>query len=290
MVVVRIIGGLGNQMFQYAYALALKKKGYDVKLDLTSIENYTLHGGYQLNHYKINLPVASSEELINFIDIKKKDKFFALFNKNIFKQVKEHGLNFKERLLKVSDNSYIKGYFQSQKYFLDISKDIKETFSLKNFSEYTKKTKELINNDDNSVSLHIRRGDYVSNEIANKVHGTCDLEYYYRAVDFLSKKIDYKNIFIFSDDIKWCKENLNLEKYNCIYVDSINNKLLPHEDIFLMSLCKHNIIANSSFSWWGAWLNTNPDKIVVVPKRWYLKKEKQKQVEKSLIPESWFRI
>jgi len=290
MVIVRVIGGLGNQMFQYVYAYALSKKGYDVKLDLSSFDNYDLHGGYQLNHYNLKLESATKNDLSIFSKLSKKQKIFSFFNPKLPKNVKEHGLNFKTRLLEVKDNSYIKGYFQSEKYFVGIKSEILETFSLSNYSKYTLEMEKQINESKNSISLHIRRGDYVSNKQANEVHGTCDLNYYYKAISYLKDKFNFEQIFVFSDDIKWCENNLKIDGIKLIFVKSIENKLLPHEDIFLMSQCKHNIIANSSFSWWGAWLNNYPEKIVIAPKRWYVKKEKQKQVENSLIPDSWIKI
>ena len=118
--------------------------------------------------------------------------------------------------------------------------------------------------------MHIRRGDYVSNSKSNSIHGTCSLEYYREAVKIINEKYKNSIFFVFSDDISWKKENLLIQ--NAVYID---NKTIPHEDIYLMSLCKYNITANSSFSWWGAWLNQNKNKVVIAPKKWFLKKENE---------------
>jgi hypothetical protein len=127
--------------------------------------------------------------------------------------------------------------------------------------------------------LHIRRGDYISDKKANSVHGTCDLSYYKKATELICAKFNDAHFFVFSDDISWAKENLNIN--NTTYID---HKTIPHEDIHLMSLCKHNITANSSFSWWGAWLNQYSKKTVIAPKQWFINKENE------VACESWIKL
>jgi len=137
----------------------------------------------------------------------------------------------------------------------------------------------------NSCSIHIRRGDYTSNVNSN-IHGTCSLEYYKKATEYMQNK--YKDIYyyIFSDDITWVKENLKLE--NAVYIES-EEKRIPHEDIYLMSLCSNNIIANSSFSWWGTWLNNNLNKTVIAPKRWFEDNKLHAQSQ-DIVCDSWIKI
>ncbi len=258
MIIVRIIGGLGNQMFQYAYAKSLQKRGYRVKIDISKFKRYKLHGGYHLDKYAIDLETSSTVTNI-------------LSKMGFRKSYKEKSLLFDETFLNPPKNSYIKGYFQTEKYFTDVKATLSKQFSLQNgLSKSTDKYKNLIENTVNSCSLHIRRGDFISNKKANKVHGTCDLDYYKRAIEFLESQ--YKNIhfFIFSDDIKWTKKHLKLE--NKTFVE---HKTIPHEDLYLMSLCRFNITANSSFSWWGAWLNNNENKVVIAPKKWFVNKENE---------------
>jgi hypothetical protein len=258
MIIVRILGGLGNQMFQYAYAKTLENRGLKVKLDLSSFKNYKLHGGYQLDKYHIDIQSAKSATLL----------FYKL---NPFKAIKEKSLLFSEALISLKGSKYVKGYFQTEKYFEEIRNTLLTEFVVnQKISFETKRIAKLINASKNSCSLHIRRGDYISDKKANSVHGTCDLDYYKKAIDCIHSSYLKVPFFVFSDDISWTKENLSIE--NAVYVDV---KSIPHEDLYLMSLCTHNITANSSFSWWGAWLNQNQNKTVIAPKKWFVDKENE---------------
>ncbi|QOD61748.1 alpha-1,2-fucosyltransferase [Polaribacter haliotis] len=267
MIIVRILGGLGNQMFQYAYAKALEQKGFDVKLDISGFKNYKLHGGYHLNNYKIDLKYASN--FSNFLS-----------KINFFQYKKEKNLLFDASLKSLKGNEYVKGYFQTEKYFKEIRTILLEQFTIAaELSTTTKKYKKQILGSHISCSLHIRRGDYVSDKKANTIHGTCSLEYYKEAIELIKTENKGVQFFIFSDDISWTKENLSLE--NAIYID---HKTIPHEDMYLMSLCNHNITANSSFSWWGAWLNKNKSKTIIAPKQWFVNKENE------IACENWIKI
>jgi len=278
MVIVKIIGGLGNQMFQYAYAKTLEIQGYDVQIDSSAFKNYKLHN-YGLDSYNIDINIFINNNL-----------FIKIFNKlrlNRNKIIKEKSLLFDENLLKIKDGSYIEGYFQCEKYFLNIRDELIESFIINSkLSIYTKQIEKEILKDKSSCSLHIRRGDYVSDEKSNNIHGVCSLDYYNKAIELMRNKFISISFYIFSDDIAWVKENLKVE--NAIYIDS-EEKRIPNEDIYLMSLCTYNIIANSSFSWWGAWLNTNPNKMVIAPSRWFSDKSKEKE-SMDIIPSSWVRI
>ena len=281
MVIIRIIGGLGNQMFQYAYAKALQNKGYDVKIDISAFDTYKLHGGYQLDKFDIDLKNATKEEVKLYY---KKDIVSQILNRLNIKHtiIKEKGLSFKKRLLKPSDNTYIQGYFQSEKYLFDIA-NINEIFTINNpISNYTKEIKKLILDSNNSCSIHIRRGDYIDDPIFE----VCEIDYYKKAMKFMEKKMGTISYFVFSNDIKWVKENIKAK--NIVYVDSKEPRI-PHEDMFLMSLCKNNIIANSSFSWWGAYLNQNKEKLIIAPKNWFKTARKIKQ-SKDLVPKSWIKL
>jgi len=136
-----------------------------------------------------------------------------------------------------------------------------------------------------SISLHIRRGDYVSNVYTNSVHGTCSLDYYQQAVTLLESKLNNPHFFIFSDDLAWAKEHLSFIE-NVTFVE-LDVNIPDHDEMFLMSQCLHHIIANSSFSWWGAWLNKNLDKIVIAPKRWFIDETYNTS---DLIPDAWIRL
>lgn len=258
MVIVRILGGLGNQMFQYAFAKSLQNKGFEVQIDISKFKTYKLHGGYHLDKYNIDLQTASP--FVSFLSLIK-----------IKKNIKEKSLLFDENLLKLSGNEFVKGYFQTEKYFSTIRAILLEQFTIKTkLSNSTDVYSKAIHQHKNSCSLHIRRGDYITDEKANSVHGTCDLNYYANAIKLINEKFDNTHFFVFSDDITWAKENLQLE--NVTYID---HKTIPHEDMLLMSLCKHNITANSSFSWWGAWLNEYANKTVIAPKKWFVSQENE---------------
>ncbi|PQJ77700.1 alpha-1,2-fucosyltransferase [Polaribacter porphyrae] len=258
MIIVRIIGGLGNQMFQYAYAKSLQTKGYKTFIDTTGFRNYKLHGGYGLDLFKID--IENSLPFTNFLS-----------KIRLIKSLKEKSLLFNERLTKPSEDAYIKGYFQTEDYFKEIRAVLLKQFVLKKeLSNSTISYLRDITIQKNSCSLHIRRGDYISNKKANEVHGTCDLEYYKRAVKLMRSKFKDVRFFIFSDDIDWVKKNLKVQ-----HATYINHKVIPHEDMHLMSLCKHNITANSSFSWWGAWLNQYENKVVIAPEKWFVSKENE---------------
>ena len=267
MIIVRILGGLCNQMFQYAYAKALESKGFKVKLDLSGFKNYKLHGGYQLDKYNINIQSVKGSTLF-------------LSKINPFRVVKEKNLLFSDSLSSPKGNEYVKGYFQTEKYFSEIRNTLlKQYCLLGKLSDSTKKYKSNIIQSKNSCSIHIRRGDYISNIKSNNIHGTCSLEYYNSAIQTIEKKYKKVTFFIFSDDITWTKKNILLK--DSTYVD---HQCLPHEDLYLMSLCKHNITANSSFSWWGAWLNKNNNKTVIAPKKWFRTKENE------IICENWMKL
>lgn len=258
MVIVRIVGGLGNQMFQYAYAKALQQKGYDVKIDITKFKNYKLHGGYQLDKFKIDL--ETSTPILNILS-----------RIGLRRSTKEKNLLFHEKFLNLPKREYVKGYFQTERYFENIRDILLKQFVLKKeLSSSTLLYLKQITIENNACSLHIRRGDYITDKKTNSVHGTCDLEYYKEAIKLIKSKFKDAYFFIFSDDILWVQKNLKIK--NATYIE---HDVLPHEDMHLMSLCKHNITANSSFSWWGAWLNQHKDKIVIAPKKWYLNKENE---------------
>jgi hypothetical protein len=288
MIIVNLTGGLGNQLFQYAFGkyLAISNNAI-LKLDVSSYENYEWHD-YSLSPFCIDEIFAAPEECNNY-------KGFGL---NIFQRLyrKIIGVNY----LLVEDNFkfnpdykiktgpiYLNGYWQSENYFKEIESELRNNFKFKippsfENSELIKKMRQ-----ENAVSLHIRRGNYVNVNHVNEIHGTSSLEYYNQAVKIISTKVLNPIFYIFSDDISWAKKNLNLD-FETIFVD-INDAKSDYEDLRLMSTCKHNITANSTFSWWGAWLNTNSNKIVIAPKIWFNDKQLNNQTD-YLIPAGWLRI
>lgn len=288
MIIIEIIGGLGNQMFQYAYAKSLQQKGYQVKIDISAFINYKLHGGYQLDKYQIDLPKASATELKKYAKAKGLTKLANyLLPKKHTHHIYASNFSFDEALLEPEDGTYIHGYFQSPRYFSSIKNIIAGQFTLKHtLSPYAIEIANQIAHSSIAVSLHVRRGDYITDNNAAKVHGTCDIRYYQKAVQKITETSKNSTIFVFSDDILWAKQHLDTD--NTYFIESIDNRP-PHEDMYLMSQCHHNIIANSSYSWWGAWLNPNPNKKVIAPKQWFLDQQLQEH-SSNLIPACWLRI
>jgi len=290
MIIVKLQGGLGNQMFQYALGRSLSEiHNSEFKVDISEYENQpetiTLRK-YALNCFNIQENFASRSDLAEFMkekkEIKLKKFFYHLFKKE--KYIFRPHNSFKKEILNIHKDVYLDGYWQTEKYFKGIESIIRGEFKLKKeFSiENLKITKQI--EDCNSVSLHIRRGDYAENTIINKVHGLCGLEYYEYAIKYISEKISNPHFFIFSDDVPWVRKNLKINHFQ-VYVSDSN--LLDSQEMMLMSRCKNNIIANSSFSWWGAWLNKNHEKIVTAPKQWFA----DNNVDTSdIIPETWIRL
>ena len=263
MIVTKLQGGLANQLFQWAYGKSLSEK-YNTPLYL-DLNLYTdKHIGDTRRDYSLikfpnfsNSPLTDKSLLIGKGLRTLRDNF-------IFSDI-----NYDDNL-----NYYLDGYWQSEKYFKEFESVIKE--ELKPNQTILDKLNKTPNIDKNVVSMHIRRTDYVS---SNGFHPVQSIEYYQKALDIIS---DYDYIFVFSDDIKWCKENLKFE--NMVFMEGFDDV----EDLWLMSMCKNNIIANSSFSWWGSWLNSNPDKKVIAPSNWF--GERANLNTSDIIPSEWIKI
>jgi hypothetical protein len=285
MIIVKFNGGLGNQLFQYATGKQLAiKNNTELKIDVTHFTGVDpIYRKYDLAPFNIEEKFASVNELEKFIKKgvnKIIEKVLPYYKRSV---ITYKGYDFDPNILKVKNNSILDGYWQSEKYFKDIKDIIRKEYTLK--YDPGEKFKEIIDimSSCDSISLHIRRGDYLSGKFS-KIYPTLPLKYYYNAISELIKKVPNPHFFIFTDDAEWAKENLNL-KYSMTFVSGLHYK--DHEELILMSNCKHNIIANSSFSWWGAWLNSNPEKIVIAPKNW-LKVVKYKI--RDLVPEEWMLV
>jgi len=281
MIYARIRGGLGNQLFQYSTARSLADY-LDVELGL-DIREFNKNSPYKMSLNKFNLRADFNPP--NLIKHKKYGMIAYLFDHirgNQRKVYKEPFLMFDKNLLSVTDGTYLKGYWQTEKYFIKNKEKIIKDLTLIREPDGLNVVSLKEIQKSKSVSLHIRRGDYVS----NTAHGTCDLSYYSKAVKyFINLYGKNLEIFAFSDDPSWVKNNLKLPvNINFITHNYSDNN---YEDLRLMSCCNHNIIANSSFSWWGAWLNKNPNKIVIAPKLWYAN---QKIENKDITPKNWLRI
>ncbi|HXY18120.1 MAG TPA: alpha-1,2-fucosyltransferase [Candidatus Nitrosopolaris sp.] len=295
MIITKLEGGHSNQLFQYAAARRLSNHlGVELFIDKWWFENvvnvdsprfYEL-GGYNFPQRFIN---RSEFALVEDKPENLKAKLYKLTKgraKPRIRHVRQRDNGFNKEVLALSDNVYLDGWWQSEKYFKDI-----RSILLKEIEPKTKpnvKNAKWLNQiqNSNSVSLHVRRGDYVENKLTNKFHGVVAPAYYQKALAYLAKKVGQKDfkLFVFSNDIRWCKENLKFD-YPTIFIDGNNPGA---EDMRLMKHCKHHVLANSSFSWWGAWLNQNPDKVVIAPKVWF--QDKQANRETDIVPSDWIRI
>lgn len=291
MIIVKIIGGLGNQMFQYAANRAISLKlDVELKIDMRDFSTYKLHQGFELDKlFNIDAKIALSEDVSKVIGLQQSTLIRRLIRKPQLKfaryknYIVEPHFSYWNGFDQLKDNCYIDGYWQSERYFAKYSDKIRAEFTFKlPLSEKNAKIATHISQV-NAVSLHIRRGDYVSNA-KNAYIGVCSLDYYKLAIDYIKNRIEEPIFFIFSDDINWVNVNLQPDA-KILFVDH-NSGAESYNDMRLMSLCKHHIIANSSFSWWGAWLNPSPEKIVVAPKQWFA----NKQYDNDLIPSTWQRI
>jgi hypothetical protein len=292
MIIINIIGGLGNQMFQYALGIALREKGRNVLFDISEFNQYELHNGYELERlFHIDEKYADQALVKSYINknknkmIKRYDKFLKLFGKSVDKKYEQHMKHNFDYLSNVQlyelDEVYINGYWQSEMFFKDVKNQIIDKF---NFDFNLDEKNAIALNDiktSDSISIHVRRGDYVNH---NELGGICDIEYYKKAIEYVQELVTSPKFYIFSNDIEWCRANLQLK--NVMFIDWNSDKE-SYKDMLLMSHCKHNIIANSSFSWWGAYLNKNPNKRVVAPSKWFKNSDINDQ---DVIPNEWIKI
>lgn len=280
MIMVQLVGGLGNQLFQYAVGRRLAHLHNTIlKLDLSAFEKYTLHA-YHLNYFNIVENVATADDIAKISGTATRSS-----DDSRLTVVRERFFHFDPGILELPDNVMLIGYWQCENYFAGIKEIIIEELTLKNRPDCRNQEIADAMASSNSVALHVRRADYVNHAQTNLVHGTCSLEYYKICTAKLAEKVDQPHYYIFSDDPEWVKENFSFLKHPVTFID-FNGPEKDYEDLWLMSRCKHSIIANSTFSWWGAWLNRNPEKIVFAPFKWFNKKANTRE----LIPASWVRV
>lgn len=295
MICVSLNGGLGNQMFQYAVGRYLA-----IKLDATLVFDTSTYQNIKyrktrrtlaLNVFDVKINEASHEQLILLKP--KCYKFLNAVKMNLnlgglqtTKYFIENGFEYNVNIEKVSNNCYLVGYWQSYRYFNVIETVIRSDFQFK---------QPIIGNNEilmgkiresNSVGVHVRRGDYVKNSF-HGLHGALGLDYYQRAIEYIKEIIKDPTYFIFSDDPDWTKSNLIIDS-PCYYVsDNVGDK--SYIDMQLMVSCKHLIIANSSFSWWAAWLNDRPSSIIIAPENWFNAEELNSRTV-DLLPKNWIKL
>ncbi|KIO54198.1 alpha-1,2-fucosyltransferase [Flavobacterium hibernum] len=290
MILIKLQGGLGNQMFQYAFASVLARKNNTKIVIEDSVYKLTeKKEGYTPRNFELSIfdneyvfAKRSDTSLFSTLSIIQKVK--KKINLNYPKIFNEPTFEYSLKANSLKSPVFAIGYFQSFKYFIGFESYIRDLFVFP-MNRLSSKNTDLISilKNKNTIAIHIRRGDYVNDIITNQVHGSCSFKYYEEAISIINSKIENPTLVFFSDDSVWVKDNFGALIFDKIFVDH-NKELDSWMDMFLMSICSHNIIANSSFSWWGAWLNENPEKIVIAPKKWFQSKEID---IKSIIPEEW---
>ncbi len=291
LIIARLNGGLGNQMFQFAAARALAlRTGATLKLDVSAFRRDKLRR-YDLGDYALanSVPFASDAELSQCEQ--KKARGLALIGKALgargaaIPAIREAHFHYDPALAAAQPPAYVVGYWQSERYFADHVAQIRRDFTPRAPLERENARLADVISGSNAVSLHVRRGDYVSDAKTQAVHGVCGLDYYARAMARIEAQVLRPHYIVFSDDPDWTRANLT-SAHPMTFVTA-NPPERGFRDIQLMSLCHHHIIANSSFSWWGAWLNARADKLVVAPEQWFASGGKD---ARDLVPSAWVRV
>jgi hypothetical protein len=286
MIITRLVGGLGNQLFQYALGRHLSLKlQVPLKLDAGFFKTQALRE-LELHKLNIDTPMVSEKELRLLAG--RQDRFFSkLASLGIYNRP---STCFQEKEITIFDSNilqiqkgYLDGFWQNESYFRSIRAQLLKDIQMR--EPIGAKAGEMLSHirEVCSVSIHVRRGDYVNNINAMKAHGICEPTYYRNAVARISQEYPDASFFVFSDDQDWCKKNLQLN----VPLEFVDMAASAEEDLTLMKHCQHNIVANSSFSWWGGWLNQNPEKIVVAPEAWFARSDWSHY---HPAPPEWIRI
>jgi len=292
MIIANLIGGLGNQMFQYATGRAVAHRhNVPLLLDASGFAHYDLRR-YELDELSIQARLATDEELAHAGVKAKAPTLLSRVGRALglgrpASLLKEASFTYDPRIEQVTSPVYLDGYWQSERYFSTIAAQLREEFMLKTPTDVANQqiAAQIREAAERAVSLHIRRGDYVNNPQTAQYHGVCSLEYYRAAVDYVAGRVSSPHFFVFSDDHAWVSENFKLD--HAVTLVDVNGPDRGVWDMALMKACRHHVIANSSFSWWGAWLNPHADKIVVAPQRWF---SGASHDTTDLVPASWVRL
>ncbi len=285
MIIIRIHGGLGNQMFQYALGLALSEAhGTALKIDSSYLASVNQSGrDFRLHGFSVTPVEATAAEIRSYTGTMQKI-LDHVRPASVKKRIMEKTAGFDPNILTMK-NSYFDGHFQSEQYFKGHEVTVRKNFTLKDpFGPAAQKIARHIRSAQHATSVHIRRGDYVTIPKVARVHGVLPLTYYEAAMQKVVEYAPNAHFFISSDDIGWAKDNFS-KKYPITFVSS--PEISDCEELTLMGLCAHHIIANSTFSWWGAWLNPKPEKIVIAPKNWF---SDPNRTLPDLIPPKWIQI
>lgn len=275
MIISELIGGLGNQLFQYATGYAVAKRSQAAyRVDSSAFSNYQMRR-YGLPEFAIPLMEATRNE--------RTDVAFG------GRLIEEASLRFDPQLTNPIENAILRGYWQTEKYFADCRADLLSQIVPRDpFSDLKVRELQKVTTENLTISVHVRRGDYISNPSANAVHGTLDLDYYARANEqllmFIGENVARVQYIVFSDDPTWASDNLKFLGSNLMFIGG--GPTSDFLEMFMMSLSHHHIIANSSFSWWGAWLCQSEKQIVMAPDQWF---RDPLLDSRDIIPSRWIR-
>ena len=269
-VIVRLLGGMGNQLFQYAMGRALADaKGVELVLDPRFITRKAHISGLAIELFNIRARFLDTSEYQDYPEWRwKLSRVLRKWIRPSFGFYHEVGFTFDEQLSsqirgKRSD-TMLSGFWQSHQYF-PVADVLRQDLSLRQAFNTAQQTYAVAMQACNSVALHVRRGDYLNNPKALAKHGVCSLEYYQQAVNEINARIDNPVFYVFSDDPEWVRQNIAVDNAVFVSDEGFDQEI----DLMLIASCQHQIIANSSFSWWGAYLNPNSDKVVVAPTPWF---------------------
>lgn len=269
MIIAKIQGGLGNQMFQYAFGRALAEKhNTPLKLDVTMFPAYKYHS-LSLDKLSIKAPFATNEEVRRFtMHRRRPDWPLKILNPILYdpqKYIVEKTSYFDPKEFEVRPPCFVDGYWLTEKYFLDIEPAIRSEFAISGvFNEYTRTIEEKIKAAEHPVMLHVRRMDFANDPTMKKNHGTVSPDYYKHAIEHIHERVSNPTFFVFSDEPAWAKENI-LPGVPTEYIGQ--GAEWNYLDLYLMTLCEHFILANSTFGWWGAWLSKSyRNNITIMPK------------------------
>ncbi len=294
MIIVRLKGGLGNQMFQYAAARRLAEvTKQPLKMDLDFLLNgqkkeEVTQRSYSLSIFNIHEEFATEHEVRQFFNFQNKvlHKVLGANWNNCY--VKERFFHFDSRLLYLRGSRYLDGHWMSEKYFKDIASILRKEFSFR--INPTVATNEILKkiSKSNSVCLHVRRGDYLSSPSAKKIYNTLGLDYYVVAIQNIITRIPNPSFFVFSDDIDWCEKELYfLQGATFVEKELEGTGAIAQDYFYLMTFCKHFIISNSTYGWWAAWLGQNKHKVIIAPKKWFINPVIQTE---DIYPDTWNKL
>jgi hypothetical protein len=280
--IVKLQGGLGNQLFQIAFARELATRGKQILLDARIYERKQIHAGFALaEHMTIPFPVATAADFRaqgfarnwNWHEVRRR---FGAYKRRVV--VEDQAIFDASHLEREYD--FYDGYWQDERYFPSVTAEVRASFAAIELDDANARLRDQIASGP-SVSVHVRRGDYLAVPLFTPL---CDSDYYQRALDHVRERVPNARLFVFSDDLSWCRDNLGAK--DAVYVDH-NGGSRSIYDLLLMGLCDSNVVANSTFSWWGAWLNPRADRVVVAPSRWFTDDTRQAAIR---LPRQWERL